>query len=171
MFSRRMFSRRVLRQRVLRQRVLSRLRWFCLIAVMVSFILVGAPSPTIAQDNSSPSSSNPGNPIPPIPPDTAIASDKILQFANAYRQVLQIIDRREIEIQSAETDYIAARILRDVEAEALGVIQAAGLNRAEYGQILNLANLDSEVGEEVALALQELDASPPPTKPLGPKND
>lgn len=112
----------------------------------------------------------------PIGADTAIASDKLLQFANAYRQVLQIIERREVEIKNAETDYLAARILRDGEAEALGVIQAAGLSWSEYVQMLNLANLDSEFGEEVAVALQELDASPrtaqlspAPTKPLGSK--
>jgi hypothetical protein len=111
--------------------------------------------------------------------DAAIASDKVLQFANAYQQVLQIIDRRYVEIQSAETDYIAARRIRDVEAEALGLIQAAGLSWSEYLQMLNLANLDSEFGEEVALALQELDVAPrtaqlsnpanPPAKPLGSK--
>jgi hypothetical protein len=110
--------------------------------------------------------------------DGAIASDKVLQFANAYQQVLQLVDRRYLEIQSAETDYIAARRIRDVEGEVLGVIQAAGLSWPEYVQMLNLANLDSEFGEEVALALQELDAAPraaqlPPTaasaKPLGSK--
>jgi Domain of unknown function (DUF4168) len=98
--------------------------------------------------------------------DTAIASDKVLQFAKAYQQVLQIIDRRYVEIQSAETDYIAARRIRDVEGEALGVIQSAGLSLSEYVQMLNLANLDSEFGEEVALALQELDASAPPPPPV-----
>jgi hypothetical protein len=120
------------------------------------------------------------------PEATAIASDKVLQFASAYQQVLKIIDRREVEIQSAETDYIAARILRDVEGEALGVIEGAGLSRQEYVQMLNLANLDSEFGEEVALQLQELDAAPnlaqppaakppepkplaPPSNPLAPK--
>jgi Domain of unknown function (DUF4168) len=111
--------------------------------------------------------------------DTAIASDKVLQFVSAYQQVLQIIDRRYVEVQSAEADYIAARRIRDVEAEALAVIQAAGLSWSEYLQMLNLANLDSEFGEEVALALQELDASPrtaqlphaaqPPVKPIGSK--
>jgi hypothetical protein len=100
------------------------------------------------------------------PADTAIASDKVLQFANAYQQVLQIIDRREVEIKNAETDYIAARRIRDVEGEALGVIQSAGLSLSEYVQMLNLANLDSEFGEEVALALQELDASAPPPPPV-----
>jgi hypothetical protein len=97
--------------------------------------------------------------------DTAIASDKLLQFANAYQQVLQIIDRREVEIKNAETDYIAARRIRDLEGEALGVIQSAGLSWQEYVQLLNLANLDSEFGEEVALALQELDAAPRPAQP------
>jgi Domain of unknown function (DUF4168) len=111
--------------------------------------------------------------------DGAIASDKVLQFANAYQQVLQIIDRQYVEIQSAETDYIAARRIRDLEGEALGVIQAAGLSWSEYLQMLNLANLDSEFGEEVAWVLQELDAAPrsaplphaatPPVKPLGSK--
>jgi hypothetical protein len=110
--------------------------------------------------------------------DGAIASDKVLQFAKAYQEVLQIIDRRYVEIQSAETDYIAARRIRDVEAEALGVIQSVGLSWSEYLQMLNLANLDSEFGEEVALALQELDAAPrtapltipaSPAKPLGSK--
>jgi hypothetical protein len=109
--------------------------------------------------------------------DAAIASDKVLQFANAYQQVLQIIDRRYVEIQSAETDYIAARRIRDLEAEALGVIQSVGLSWSEYVQMLNLANLDSEFGEEVAWVLQELDAAPhqlphatsPPIKPLGSK--
>ncbi len=100
-----------------------------------------------------------------LAPTPAIPSDKMTQFALAYGQVLQIVDRREVELQSAETESIAARIRRDVEMEALEAIESAGLNRQEYVQLLNLVSVDGEFGEEVALALQEIDIKvPKPTK-------
>jgi hypothetical protein len=94
-----------------------------------------------------------------LAPPPAIPSDKVTQFASAYRRVLQIVDRREVALQSAETESIAARILRDVEMEALRAIESAGLSREEYVQLLNLVSVDGEFGEEVALALQELDGA------------
>jgi hypothetical protein len=94
-----------------------------------------------------------------LAPTPAIPSDKVTQFASAYRRVLQIVDRREVALQSAETESIAARILRDVEMEALRAIGSAGLSRQEYVQLLNLVSVDGEFGEEVALALQELDGA------------
>jgi Domain of unknown function (DUF4168) len=84
-----------------------------------------------------------------------IPSEKVSQFVNACLQVVKLIDRREGELQSAETETESRRIEQEIEAEALGLIEKAGLTRQEYLQLLGLANTDPEFGERVAVQLQE----------------
>lgn len=85
-----------------------------------------------------------------------IPSEKVNQFVQAFLQVLDVIERREGELQGAETEAESLRIQRDIETEALAIIKAAGLTKSEYLQILGLANTDSEFGERVAMQLQEV---------------
>jgi Domain of unknown function (DUF4168) len=86
---------------------------------------------------------------------SSIPSEKANQFVSAYLQVVSLIDRREGELQGAETESESLRIQRDIEAEAIADIEKAGLSRQEYLQLLGLANVDPEFGERVVTLLQE----------------
>ncbi|NJR50778.1 MAG: DUF4168 domain-containing protein [Leptolyngbyaceae cyanobacterium CSU_1_3] len=86
---------------------------------------------------------------------SSIPSEKMNQFVSAYLQVVSLIERREGELQGAETESESVRIQHDIEAEAIALIEKAGLSRQEYLQLLGLANVDSEFGERVATLLQE----------------
>lgn len=84
-----------------------------------------------------------------------IPSEKISQFVHACLQVITLIERREGELQAAEIESESSRIEQEIEAEALAIIEQAGLTRQEYLQLLGLANTDPEFGERVAMQLQE----------------
>jgi hypothetical protein len=84
-----------------------------------------------------------------------IPSEKVSQFVQACLQVVTLIERRESDLQAAETEAESARIGQEIEAEALAVIEKNGLTRQEYLQLLGLANTDPEFGERVAVQLQE----------------
>ncbi len=91
-----------------------------------------------------------------VRPDTNnIPSEKVTQFVNVYRQVVALIERREGELQAAEMESESLRIQRDIETDAIGLIETAGLTRQEYLQLLSLANVDPEFGEQVATLIQE----------------
>uniref|UniRef100_A0A832H4W4 DUF4168 domain-containing protein n=1 Tax=Oscillatoriales cyanobacterium SpSt-402 TaxID=2282168 RepID=A0A832H4W4_9CYAN len=85
----------------------------------------------------------------------AIPSEKVSQFVHACLQVVTLIERREGDLQAAETEVESTRIEQEIEAEALAIIEKAGLTRQEYLQLLGLANTDPEFGERVAVQLQE----------------
>ena len=93
-------------------------------------------------------------PRPELDPD-AIPSEKVNQFVQSCVQVVALVERREAELQAAETDADSLRIQQEIEAEALAIIQASGLTRQEYIQLLGLANTDAEFGERVAILIQE----------------
>ncbi len=86
-----------------------------------------------------------------------ISSEKVSQFVSAYLQVLRLIEQREGILQGAETQSEAQQLEQEVETEALGIIEAAGLTWQEYLQLLGLANIDPEFGERIAAQLQESD--------------
>ena len=69
--------------------------------------------------------------------------------------VLSLIEQREGILQEAETQSEAQQLEREVEAEALAIIEASGLTWQEYLQLLGLANIDPEFGERIAAQLQE----------------
>jgi hypothetical protein len=85
----------------------------------------------------------------------AISAEKISQFVHAYLQVLQLIEQRENELQGAEMESESQQIEREIEAQAIDLIQASGLTLQEYLQLLSLTNIDPEFGERVAAQLQE----------------
>lgn len=84
-----------------------------------------------------------------------ISAEKISQFVRAYLQVLELIERRENDLQGAELDSESQQIQQEIEAQAISLIQASGLTLQEYLQLLSLTNLDPEFGERVASQLQE----------------
>lgn len=84
-----------------------------------------------------------------------ISAEKISQFAQAYRQVIALIDSRESELRSAETQAEALQIEQDIETAALATIEATGLTGPEYLQLLGLANTDPELSQRIVTQLQE----------------
>ncbi|WAL60790.1 DUF4168 domain-containing protein [Thermocoleostomius sinensis] len=85
----------------------------------------------------------------------AISSEKINQFVHAYLQVVALIEQRESDLQSTETESESLQMQREIQAEALELIETEGLTLQEYLQLLGLANIDPEFGERVAAQLQE----------------
>ena len=85
-----------------------------------------------------------------------IPSEKVNQFVRACLQVVKLIERREGDLQSIEVSAESRRLEQEIEAEALAIIETAGLTRQEYLQLLGLANTDPEFGERVANQLQEM---------------
>ncbi|MBW4521821.1 MAG: DUF4168 domain-containing protein [Scytolyngbya sp. HA4215-MV1] len=92
---------------------------------------------------------------PTNPDANTIPSEKVSQFVHACVQVVKLIERREGELQGAETESESLRIEQEIEAEAMAIIEKAGLTRQEYLQLLTLANIDPEFGDRVAAQLQE----------------
>jgi hypothetical protein len=89
----------------------------------------------------------------------AISSEKISQFVSAYLQVVDLMERREGELQGAETDSESLRVRQEIESDAFAIIEAAGLTWQEYLQLLGLANTDPDFGERIATQLQEATSS------------
>jgi hypothetical protein len=84
-----------------------------------------------------------------------ISSEKVSQFVQAYVQVIRLVEQREGELQSAETESESLQIQQEIEAEAFEAIASTGLTWQEYLQLLGLANTDPEFGERIATQLQE----------------
>jgi hypothetical protein len=85
-----------------------------------------------------------------------ISSEKLSQFTQAYLKVVDLIERREGELQAAETELESERMQTEIEAAALKEIEAVGLTLQEYLQLLGFANIDAEFGERVTAQLQEM---------------
>jgi len=134
------------------------LRWIVLslIGIFIGLSLavpLAIAQETVPSDGDRPAAAIAPEPIPLDP--TNIPSEKVSQFIHACLQVVALIDHREGELQSAETDSESERIQQEIEQEALAIIEQAGLTRQEYLQLLGLANSDPEFGERVAIQLQE----------------
>lgn len=84
-----------------------------------------------------------------------ISSEKISQFVQAYLKVVTLIEQRESDLQSTETESESLQMQQEIQAEALALIEAEGLTVQEYLQLLGLANIDPEFGERVVAHLQE----------------
>lgn len=131
-----------------------------ILGILLSALFV-LPTPVcLAQDSSS--SDSPTEPVvteseltPPSFDANSIPSEKVNQFVQAYLQVLELIDRRQGELLSAETKIASERLERDIESQALQLINQTGLTQQEYLQLLSLANIDPEFGERIAASVQE----------------
>lgn len=134
------------------------LQTLLVIAIALCFTLAN-PSATLAAsatENSSIVTSQTAPSAPSVGIDAStISSEKLSQFVSACLQVVSLIERREGELQAAETDSESLRLQRDIETGAIAIIEQAGLTRQEYLQLLSLANVDPEFGERVATLLQE----------------
>ena len=139
---------------------------FCKLALTLSLIsiLIGHPFGGLWDNSSIAWADVPAIEVAPeVTPDSnrtglgtdAISTEKVGQFVRAYLRVVMLIERREGEIQGAETDAESLRVQQEIEAEALGLIEAEGLTLQEYMQLLSLANIDPEFGDRIALQLQE----------------
>ncbi|WP_346292008.1 DUF4168 domain-containing protein [Sphaerothrix gracilis] len=87
-----------------------------------------------------------------------ISSEKVNQFVQAYLQVVELIDQRESELQSAETASESLQIQQEIQAEAFSLVTQAGLTQQEYWQLLGLANSDMEFRERILAQLEEVAA-------------
>lgn len=140
---------------------------FCKLAVLtlsLISILIGSPFGGLWGNSSIAWADVPAIEVSPeVMPDSnrtglgtdAISPEKVGQFVRAYLRVVTLIERREGEMQGAETDAEFLRVQQEIEAEALGLIEAEGLTLQEYMQLLSLANIDPEFGDRIALQLQE----------------
>jgi hypothetical protein len=130
--------------------------------IMASFavallLLLGSPvaSPPAWADPAGPTVAAP-IPRPPLDFDSAtIPAETLSRFVRAYLDVFKLIEQREGDLQSAETETLSLRIRQEIETEAYRLIEATGMSRQEYIQILSLANIDPELGEQIAAQLQE----------------
>ena len=86
-----------------------------------------------------------------------VSSEKLSAFVMAYVAVMDVVERQEIPWQNAESDSEALRLQQEVEEEAIAKIEASGLSQAEYLQLLNLIQVDTELGETIASLLQDYD--------------
>ncbi|WP_246259746.1 DUF4168 domain-containing protein [Oxynema aestuarii] len=91
---------------------------------------------------------------PPLDAST-IPSAKVSQFVQAYVQVLDLLEQRQGEVKAAASQLEAKQLEGEIEAQALDIIEGAGLTQQEYLQLLSLANVDPEFGERIANGLEE----------------
>ncbi|MDI9636237.1 DUF4168 domain-containing protein [Geitlerinema splendidum] len=87
---------------------------------------------------------------------STIPAQKVSQFAKAYLQVLALIEGQQAQLHAAETEVEFHRKEREIQDQAFAIIEQVGLTKSEYLQLLNLANIDPEFGERVAVQLQEI---------------
>lgn len=133
----------------------------CAATLMMALLLVLLPSQCLADDQPFPSESGSTVNIPtPLEHSNGlsaddISSEKVKQFAEAYIQVLGLVDQRAEELRRAETELESIEIQRELEAEAIAHIEEAGLTWQEYVQLLSLANTDPELSERIASQIQE----------------
>lgn len=86
-----------------------------------------------------------------------VSSEKLSAFVTAYVAVMDVVERQEIPWQNAESESESLRLQQEVEEEAIAKIEASGLSQAEYLQLLNLIQVDTELGETIASLLQDYD--------------
>ena len=87
-----------------------------------------------------------------------IPSDQVNQFVEAYLQVVALIDARDEDLKRAATEAESLQLQQATQAEAYGLIEAAGLTRQTYWQLLGLANSDAEFRDRVLAQLEERDS-------------
>jgi len=135
-------------------------RWLGqLLIVLILGGLLGAlgPGPLAGWAESMPATEQPPEQL--VEADVSdIPSEKVSQFVTAYLQVVELVERREGELQQAETDAESLQIQRDIQAEAFELITDTGLTRQEYWQLLGLANSDPDFRERILAQLE--DATP-----------
>ena len=84
-----------------------------------------------------------------------IASEKVGQFVSAYLQVVTLIEQRESDLQRVETESESLQLQRQIQSEALTLIEKAGLTWSEYQQLLGLANSDPDFRDRILAQVEE----------------
>ncbi|MEO1124309.1 MAG: DUF4168 domain-containing protein [Cyanobacteria bacterium J06635_15] len=84
-----------------------------------------------------------------------ISSEKVKQFVKVYLQIVDLIDQREIDLQRVETESESVQMQRQIRLEAFTLIEQAGLTRQEYGQLLGLANSDTDFRDRILAQVEE----------------
>lgn len=100
-------------------------------------------------------STDEGSEIAPITQAADIPSEKISQFANAYIQVVTLINERGRELQQAETEAESLQIEQSIQAEAFQLMRDNDLEVAEYLQLLGLANQDTDFRDRILADIEE----------------
>lgn len=121
-------------------------------------LMVGCPAPGWAADPNLPPAAVDAEVAPPQAPQTDVAdipSETVSQFVHAYLAVVDLISQREAELQRAETESESLQLQQEIQAEAFRLIEAAGLTRQEYWQLLGLANTDADFRERVLAQVEE----------------
>lgn len=109
---------------------------------------VGEVSPPPAETNAST--------LPKAQPDaSAVPSETVSRFVNAYLAVVKLIESREQSLQSAETETESRQMQEEIQAEAVRLIQAHDLTLQAYWELLGLANSDPEFRERVLAQMEE----------------
>lgn len=133
-------------------------RWICLV-LLAGVLWWNSGAIALAQepdsDTSSPPAIEESFPTRFNPDASDISSEKVSQFVTAYLKVASLIEQREDELQAAETETDFLQVQREIESEALDMIESVGLTQQEYLQLLGLANSDPEFGERIAIQFQE----------------
>ena len=118
---------------------------------------VGLPATVLAEGE--PSQAPQTAPVLSGSPD--ITADQVDRFAQAYLQILQLLDEREPELPAAQTNAEALKVEQSIEADAIAAIENVGLTLPEYMQILELASRDAAFRDKVLGSLDEsLEESP-----------
>jgi hypothetical protein len=132
-------------------------RWLGILLGIVGWLVINS-HPALAVDVVPPAATEELTaPASTNPTASDISSEKVSQFIQCYTQVLALVEQREPIVNGAETELEAKQLEREVEAEALKIIEQAGLTLPEYFQLLGLANTDTEFSERIAAQLQEVD--------------
>ena len=112
-----------------------------------------------APDATGAATAEPSRSVPNQPDTGDIPSETVSQFVSAYLAVVDLIDQREPDLQRAETESESLQMQRQVQAQAFQLIQAAGLTRQQYWQLLGLANTDADFRERVLAQVEEASLS------------
>ena len=127
-----------------------------LLPILISFFFLWL-SPASWADSTEPPAATIEQAAPSSVNANAISSEKISQFVQAYLQVIDLIDRREGELQGAETESDSLRIKQEIETGAMSLIETEGLTFQEYLQLLTLANVDPEFSDRIVAQLQTME--------------
>lgn len=137
-------------------------RWHSCLWVLFSLLLVWVTmwfplAPAWAAEDSGEATPPPTTTVIPEVNSADIPSEKVTQFVSAYLQVVELIDARSEDLERAQTEAESFQIQQGIQQEAYQVIEATGLTRQDYWQLLGLANTDAEFRDRVLAQLDERD--------------
>ncbi len=133
-------------------------QWVAILGILTLVLFCGMDGASASESLESltlPTPISDSSPSRPTLDTNTIPSAKVSQFVGAYLEVLRQIDGRQPEFLSAQTSLESQRIEGEIETAAIAAIEAAGLTKQEYLQMLSLANIDPEFGERIAAGIQE----------------